>query len=136
MPGVEITRLPIRYNETFTAVPMDRAEQDAFVGKTIGELREAGYEDREIGTEGEEIVCVMRKGLFDYSCVVDADFDAHEKAREELPDGGKDFVITGVCLRGITGEFVLKRIHTDGTVEEIPDTCAEYADSIDEVSEK
>lgn len=130
-----VKTLPIAYSEAFTAIPMAQEEMDALVGKTIGELREAGYEDRESGTEGDDIVYVMRSGLFDYSCVVDADFDAYEKAQEEWPDGGNDFVVKSVSLHGITSEAVHKRFHTDGTVEEIPDPFAGFADLIADVQE-
>ena len=121
-----VKTLPIAYSEVFTAAPMAQAEMDALAGMTIGALREAGYEDRESGTEGDEIVYVMRNGLFDYSCVTDADFDAYEKAMEDGTDG--DFTITSVKLRGITSEAALTRYHTDGTIEEIPDPFAAYAE--------
>ena len=130
-----VQTLPIVYSEEFTAVPMDRAEIGALAGKTIGDLREAGYEERESGTEGEGIVYVMRNGLFEYSCEVDADIDAYEKAQEEWPDGGKDFVIKSAEFRGITAEACLKRFHTDGTVEEIEDSFAEYAVLIPDMQE-
>lgn len=120
--------LPISYSEEFTAVPMDPAEIDALVGKTIGELREAGYEDRESGTEADDVVYVMRNGLFDYSFVVDADFDAYQEAQEEWPDDGKDFTITRAALRGITSEACFLRFHADGTVEEMPDPFEGYAE--------
>ena len=42
-----VKTLPITYSEAFTAAPMTREEMDALVGKTIGELRDAGYEERE-----------------------------------------------------------------------------------------
>ena len=128
-----VKTLPIAYSEEFTAVPMSQADMDALVGKTLGELREAGYEERESGTEGDAIAYVMRNGLFDYTFVVDADFDAYEKAQEDWPDGGKDFVITSVSFRSITSEAVLKRFHTDGTVEEIVDPYAGYADLMADV---
>lgn len=130
-----VKTLPIAYSEVFTAVPMAQADMDALVGKTIGELREAGYEETESGTEGDDIVYVMRNGLFAYSFAVDADMDAYEKAQEEWPDGGADFVIRSVSFHGVTGEAAFKRFHTDGTVEEIPDPFAEYADLIADVSE-
>lgn len=128
-----VKTLPIVYSEAFTAAPMDQAEIDALAGKTIGDLREAGYEERESGTEGEDIVYVMRNGLFEYSCVVDADFDAYEKAQEEWPDGGKDFVVTNAAFRGVTSEACFKRFHTDGTVEETPDPFEGYAELIADV---
>lgn len=130
-----VKTLPITYSEAFTAAPMTLEEMDALVGKTIGELRDAGYEERESGTEDGDIVYAMRNGLFDYSFVVDADFEAFEKAQEEWPDGGKDFVIKGVSFRGVTSEAVLKRYHTDGSVEEIPDPYAGYAECMADVQQ-
>ena len=130
-----VKTLPIAYSEMFTAAPMAQADMDALVGKTIGELREAGYEDRESGTEGDDIVYVMRNGLFEYACVVDADFDAYEKAQEEWPDGGNDFVIKSVDFHGITNEAIFMRYHTDGSVEEIPDPFEGYAELITDVQE-
>ena len=128
-----VKTLPISYCEEFTAVPMDQAEMDALIGKTIGELREAGYEDRESGTEGDDIIYVMGIGLFDYSCEVDADFDAYEKAQEEGNDD--DLVVKSVMFHGITSEAVFKRFHTDGTIEEIPDPFAGYEELIPEIQE-
>ena len=116
-----VKTLPIAYSEAFTAEPMSQADMDALVGKTIGDLREAGYEESESGTEGDEIVYVMRNGLFDYAFTVDADFDAYEQAQEAWPDGGSDFVIQRVSFRGITGEAIFMRYHTDGSVEEPAD---------------
>lgn len=130
-----LSTLPISYSEVFTAVPMAQADMDALVGKTLGELREAGYEERESGTEGDGIVYVMRDGLFEYAFDVDADFDAYEKAQEEWPDGGSDFVIKGVSFHGITSEAVFKRFQTDGSVEEIADPFDGYADLIADVLE-
>ena len=114
---------------------MSQMVMDALVGKTIGELREAGYDDSESGTEGDDIVYVMRNGLFEYSCIVDADFDAYEKAQEEWPDGGNDFVIKSVSFHGITSEAIFKRYHTDGSVEEDPDPFEGYAELMTDVQQ-
>jgi len=126
-----VKTLPISYSEAFTAEPMSQADMDALVGKTLGDLREAGYEERESGTEGDGIAYVMRNGLFDYVIEVDADFDAYEKAQEDGSDG--DFVIKNVSFRGITSEAVFKRFHTDGSVEEIADRYEGYADLMADV---
>ena len=120
--------LPIAYSEMFTVEPMTEAEMDDLVGQTIGELREAGYEDRESGTDGDEneelvIAYVLRNGYFEYRCVVDADFETYEKAQAgELDDG--DIVVQAVQVRGMTGDACFKRYHTDGTIEEPEDPFA------------
>ena len=126
-----VKTLPIAYSEAFTAVPMEQADMDALVGKTIGEIREMGFEERQSGTDSDEsgeiiVVYGMRYGLFEYSCAVDADFEAYEKAQEEGRED--DFVVKSVKLAGITGEACFKQFHTDGSVEETPDPLAEYAE--------
>lgn len=133
-----VRTLPIVSSEEFTAVPMAQADMEALVGKTIGELREMGYEDRQGGTDIDEngeiiIAYVMRNGLFDYCCVVDADYEAYEKAQEEGTDG--NFVVKSVKLYGITGEACFKRFHTDGTVEAEPDPFADFTELIADVQE-
>ena len=130
-----IRTLPIAYSEEFTAPRMEQAEMDALVGKTIGELREAGYEDRESGTEGDDIVYVMANGIYAYACVVDADFDAYEQAQEDWENGGKNFVVTSVSFYGVSSEACYLYMHADGTVDEIPDPFAGYNDLAAEVLE-
>lgn len=130
-----VKTLSITYSEVFTVAPMTQADMDALVGKTLGELREAGYEERESGTEGDDIAYVMRNGLFEYSFVVDADFDAYEKAQEEWPDGGKDFVIQSVSFHGITSEAIFRKYHTDGSIEESPHPFEGYAELMAEVQQ-
>lgn len=128
-----VKTLPIAYSEAFTAVPMAQADLDALVGMTIAELREAGYQDSESGTEGDDIVYVMRGGLFDYAFTVDADFDAYVKAQEDGSDG--DLAVKSASLRGISHEACFTNIHADGTVEEAPDPFAGYDELIADVLE-
>ena len=130
--------LPLVYSEAFTAVPIEQADLDGLVGKTVGELREMGYEDRQSGSDLDEneeliVVYVMRNGLFDYYFVIDADYDAYEKAMDEGLDG--DLTVKSVKPYGLTGEACFKRFHTDGTIEEEPDLFAGYADVIADVQE-
>lgn len=128
-----VDTLPIAYTEQFAAVPMEQAEMDALIGKTVGELRDEGYIDSESGTEGDDIVYVMHNGLFDYAFTVDADFDAYVKAQDDGSDG--DFAVKSVALRGITSEACLKSMHLDGTIEEAPDPFAGYAELTADVLE-
>ena len=114
--------LPVSYTEAFTVSPMTQEEMDALVGKTVGELREMGYQDYMSGTDADEndemiITYVMTNGLFAYRFVVDADFDAYENAQ----DNGDAFVIKAVNLYGISSDAYSKRYHTDGTMEETED---------------
>lgn len=130
-----LNSLPIAYSEAFTVVPMTQAEMDALVGKTLGELREMGYDDRQSGSDTDGTEYVMRNGLYDYACLVDADLDAYEKAQEDPSDCGKDFVVKSVKFQDITAEACLLRYHTDGTVEEAPDPFAEFAEVLTAIQE-
>ena len=119
--------LPIAYSEAFTVQPMPQEELDALVGKTIGELRAAGYTDAQSGSDGDDVVFVMRSGLFEYAMVVDADVDAYIKATEEDETGnpGGDFVIKSAAFDGISSDACMLEYHTDGTMEEQPDPFAD-----------
>lgn len=109
--------LPIAYTEKFTAEPLAQAELDTLSGKTISELTEAGWEAMSYGGSGEgDVVYTMRNGLFNYDCVMEADFDTFEKAQEEGTDG--ELVVKSAKFAGITGSAWEKRFHTDGTAEE------------------
>ena len=108
--------LPITYSEEFTAKPIAQADLDALAGKTISELVEAGWEPDGSGGGDDGIIYTMRSGVFEYDFMVDANFDAYEKALEDGSDGA--FVVKSVKLVGITYAAYEKRFHTDGTVEE------------------
>ena len=130
--------LPIAYSEAFTIDPMPQEELDALVGKTIGELRTAGFMDSQSGSEGDDIVYVMRSGLFEYAMVVDTDIDTYLQATEdyesENPDG--DFAIRSVTFYGISHDACMLEYHTDGTMEEQPDPFADMAAVITAFLEK
>lgn len=102
---------------------------NAMVGKTVGELREMGYEDSMSGTDADEcgetfIVYVMTYGVYAYRFVVDADFEAYENAQ----DNGDAFVVSAVSFYGISSNAVSLRYHTDGTVEEMDDPLESFGD--------
>ena len=128
--------LPISYTEAFTVSPMTQDEMNAMVGKTIGELREMGYEESMSGTDADEneetvIVYVMTYGVYAYRFVVDADFEAYENAQ----DNGDAFVIKAASLYGMSTNAVFKRYHTDGSVEEEADPFASFNDFTVELME-
>ena len=126
-----LNALPIAYSEEFTAVPMTQEETDAaFVGKTIGELEEAGYVAETQGTESgateDEIIVVytFRKGLFIYACVVDVDFDTYFKILDDEPEKEAALKVKSASLAGLSNESYDKRFHTDGAVDEPEDPFA------------
>lgn len=133
-----IKTLPIAYSEEFTAVPLTSEEMASRIGKTLAQLTEEGFEIGSNGTEGGEgdqmiIVYSLRYGVFDYACVVDADFDRYIAAQENGTEG--DLVVKDMKLEGITQGGFEKRFHTDGTVEEPEDPFAEMGEIMTEVSQ-
>ena len=128
--------LPIAYSEEFTAEPLTDEEMASMQGKSLSQLIEEGFEIRSNGTEpGEEdeplIVYSLRYGVYDYNCVVDADFDQYIAAQDNGAEG--DLVVKSMSLTGITEGGFEKRFHTDGTVEEPKDPFAEFSEIMAEM---
>ena len=113
-----ILELPVSYIEEITAAPKDQAELDALVGKTIGDLDEAGYDYSFSGELGEEnrIVFRMTLDLFDYDFVVDTDTAGYEAHQEN--GSYDDLVIRSAQFSGLSHNASELRFHADGTVEE------------------
>ena len=130
--------LPIAYSEMFTALPLTDEEMASKVGKTLAQLTEEGFEIGSNGTEpgeGEDemiIVYSLRYGVFDYSCVVDTDFDHYIEAQENGTEG--DLALKSMTLAGITEWGYEKRFHTDGTVEEPEDPFAAFGEIMAEIT--
>jgi len=128
--------LPIAYSELFTAEPLPEDEMASRIGKTLSQLTEEGFEIGSNGTETDEndemiIVYTLRYGVYDYDCLVDADFDQYMAAQENGAEG--DLVVKGMTLNGITAWAYEARFHTDGTVEEPEDPFAEFSDIMAEI---
>ena len=128
--------LPIAYSEEFTAEPLTDEEMASMQGKSLSQLTEEGFEIGSNGTEpGEEdepiIVYSLRYGVYDYRCVVDADFDQYIAAQDNGAEG--DLVVKSMSLAGITEWGFEKRFHTDGTVEEPKDPFAEFSEIMAEM---
>ena len=128
--------LPIAYSEEFTAEPLTDEEMASMRGKSLSQLTEEGFEIGSNGTEpGEEeeplIVYSLRYGVYDYNCVMDADFDQYIAAQENDAEG--DLVVKSMTLAGMTERGFDKRFHTDGTVEEPKDPFAEFSEIMAEM---
>ncbi len=129
--------LPIAYSEEFTAEPLTDEEMASMQGKSLSQLIEEGFEIGSNGTEpGEDeeeilIVYSLRHGVYDYNCVVDADFDQYIAAQDNGAEG--DLVVKSMSLAGITEWGFEKRFHTDGTVDEPKDPFAEFSEIMAEM---
>ena len=129
--------LPIAYSEVFTAQPLTDEGMASMQGKSLSQLTEEGFEIGSNGTEpGEDeeeilIVYSLRYGVYDYNCVVDADFDQYIAAQDNGAEG--DLVVKSMSLAGITEWGFEKRFHTDGTVDEPKDPFAEFSEIMAEM---
>ena len=129
--------LPIAYSEEFTAQPLTDEEIASKQGKSLSQLTEEGFEiggnSTEPGEDEEEILIVysLRYGVYDYNCVVDADFDQYIAAQDNGAEG--DLVVKSMSLAGITERGFEKRFHTDGTVEKPEDPSAEFSEIMAEM---
>lgn len=129
--------LPIAYSEVFTAQPLTDEEMASMQGKSLSQLTEEGFEIGGSSTEPSEdeeeilIVYSLRYGVYDYNCVVDADFDQYSAAQDNGAEG--DLVVKSMSLVGITEWGFEKRFHTDGTVDEPKDPLAEFSEIMAEM---
>lgn len=129
--------LPIAYSEVFTAQPLTDEEMASMQGKSLSQLTEEGFEIGGSGMEPSEdeeetlIVYSLRYGVYDYNCVVDADFDQYIAAQDNGAEG--DLVVKSMSLAGITEWGFEKRFHTDGTVDEPKDPLAEFSEIMAEM---
>ena len=129
--------LPIAYSEVFTAQPLTDEEMASMQGKSLSQLTEEGFEIGGSSTEPSEdeeeilIVYSLRYGVYDYNCVVDADFDQYSAAQDNGAEG--DLVVKSMSLAGITEWGFDKRFHTDGTVDEPKDPSAEFSEIMAEM---
>ena len=129
--------LPIAYSEVFTAQPLTDEEMASMQGKSLSQLTEEGFEIGGSSTEPSEdeeeilIVYSLRYGVYDYNCVVDADFDQYSAAQDNGAEG--DLVVKSMSLAGITEWGFEKRFHTDGTVDEPKDPSAEFSEIMAEM---
>ena len=129
--------LPIAYSEEFTAEPLTDEEMASMQGKSLSQLIEEGFEIGSNGTEPSEdeevilIVYSLRYGVYDYNCVVDADFDQYIAAQDNGAEG--DLVVKSMSLAGITEWGFEKRFHTDGTVDEPKNPSAEFSEIMAEM---
>ncbi len=112
-----IRSLPVAYVEEFTAPRKDQAELDSFVGKTIQDLENAGYEYGASGTEGgDEITFSMLDGVYSYRFVVDCTPEEY-LTRQETSDYGS-LRVTSAGFEGLSYLAAHLNYHADGIVEE------------------
>lgn len=83
-----IATLPVAYTEEITATPEPQEALDALAGKSLSEIGEAGYEvSASGGSEGEDVVYTVTKGIFDYDLTLNESYEAYLEHQESDDEG-------------------------------------------------
>ena len=118
--GKYIRNLPVSYIERITAKPLEEAELNTLVGKTVGEAAALGYTlCGSGGGEGSPVTVMLYKGFFDYDFEVDISFkDYMDRIDRDNEDNFEDLVITGYqsCC-GLSYLALDLRFRADGTLD-------------------
>ncbi len=111
--------LPVAYTEEITAAPKSQEELDAFVGRTIADIKAAGFESFSSWANGDDVVFGFIYGLYDYDFDVECTMDEYLVLQETYDfDGLK---VKSGRFAGLSSNAVELRYHADGTVEEEPE---------------
>ena len=125
--------MPINYTEEITAVPLGQEEIDALAGRTLGELRSAGFRDMCSSLDDEGPVSYdLRWGMYDYTCVVDVDDDAYAEDQLKWPSDSDNFVVLRASLRGLSRDAFLLTLLYDGTEEPYVSSYDDYSEMAEE----
>ena len=115
-----IRTLPVSYIERITAKPLEEAELNTLVGKTVGEAAALGYSlCGSGGGEGSPVTVSLYKGFFDYEFEVDIPFkDYMDRIDRDLQEDFEDLVITGYnYCEGLSYLALDLRFRADGTLD-------------------
>ena len=118
--GEYIRNLPVSYIERITAKPLEEAELNTLVGKTVGEAAALGYTlCGSGGGEGSPVTVSLYKGFFDYEFDVDISFkDYMDRIDRDNEDPLEDLVITGYnYCEGLSYLALDIRFRADGTLD-------------------
>ena len=118
--GEYIRNLPVSYIERITAKPLEEAELNTLVGKTVGEAAALGYTlCGSGGGEGSPVTVSLFKGFFDYEFEVDISFkDYTDRIDRDEQDTFEDLVITGYnYCEGLSYLALDLRFRADGTLD-------------------
>ena len=91
------------------------------------------YDDDHCGALSSLMKSYSVKAVYDYNCVMDADYDQYSAAQENGTEG--DLVVKDMAFAGVTRWGFEKRFHTDGTVDEPEDLLAEIGEISAEIGQ-
>ncbi len=125
--------LPVARTEELTVQPLSQEELDLFVGKTIGEVMEAGFEEESIGSFENEIVFEGANGIYLYEFTLNESYEVYVQHSEE--GDCSDLTVKSVRLSGFSRNAVDLRFHADGTVDPVTDGWSEFNELFETISQ-
>ena len=90
--------LPVKYDGEFTDQPLEQAELDQLVGKTIAEAKKAGYQfvPTRYDEAPAEITCALTNGYYDYQIIISESYDEYQECRQK--NSYDNLTIKGIFL--------------------------------------
>ena len=119
--------LPVSYTEDLTEAILSQDELNAFVGWTVKDLTDKGWELSSHGYGGplDEVSFTMSRDLFDYEFAMNESADLYmERSYEEAFE---DFSVKSVSFAGISYHAIDLQYQADGTfIPSVPDDDSFY----------
>ena len=93
-----VCKLPVKYDGEFTDQPLEQAELDQLVGKTIAEAKKAGYQfvPTKYDEAPAEITCALTNGYYDYQIIISESYDEYQECRQK--NSYDNLTIKGIFL--------------------------------------
>ena len=76
-----VCTLPVKYEGEFTDPPLEQTELDQLAGKTVAEVKKAGYQfvPARYTEEPAEITCTLTKGYYEYQIILSESYDVYQE---------------------------------------------------------
>lgn len=93
-----VCTLPVKYDGEFTDQPLEQAELDQLLGKTVAEAKKAGYQfvPTRYDEAPAEITCTLTKGYYEYQVIISESYDEYQERRQK--NSYDDLTIKGISL--------------------------------------
>ena len=93
-----VCTLPVKYDAEFTEQPLEQAELEQLVGKTVAEAEKAGYKfvSTRFDEEPAEITGTLTKGYFEYQIIISESYDEYQEHKQK--NSYDDLTIKGISL--------------------------------------
>ncbi|MBR5962110.1 MAG: hypothetical protein IKZ98_14095 [Clostridia bacterium] len=93
-----VCKLPVKRDVEFADQPLEQAELDQLIGKTVAEVKKNGYQftAAKYTEEPAEIACTLTKGYYDYTIILSESYDVYQEHDQKRKYD--DLTIKGISL--------------------------------------